>query len=85
VRGVCDEPPLRVKGHLQTCQQSVDRVGKLAQFVARAGHREALVEIGVGDPIRRGGDRPQRRQNRPATSHPSATETIAMIASAIPE
>jgi hypothetical protein len=63
--GVRNETLLRVKGGLQPCQQSVDRVGKEAQLIPRAGQREALVQIRIRDPLGGRGDRPQRRQHAP--------------------
>ena len=42
MRGVCDEPSLRVKRRLQAIQQPVDRIGEQAQLIARTSHRETL-------------------------------------------
>ena len=86
VRGVGDEPPLRVKRGLEACEQLVDRVRQLLELVARAGQREPLVQALLGDPswslavIVRNGE-----STRPATTHPSATEIAAIAASAIPD
>ena len=61
VRGVGDEPSLRVKRRLQAFQQPVDRVGEQAQLIARTRHREPLVQVRIRDPLGGRGDRPQRR------------------------
>ena len=61
VRGVCDEPSLGVKRRLQAFQQPVDRVGEQPQLIARARHREPLVQVRLRDPLGGRGDRPQRR------------------------
>ena len=70
VRGISDEPSLRLKRPLQALQQPVDRVSEQAQLIPRTGHREALVQIRLRDPLSGRCDRPKRRQHAPGNQPP---------------
>ena len=68
VAGVGDEAALAVEGGGQAVEHPVDGVGQVAQLVARAGHRDPLVEPLLGDALREPGDPAQRRE-RAAGDH----------------
>ena len=54
VGGVLDETALRLERGLESCEQPVDRVAEVLQFVAAADRRrETLVEILLGDVLGR--------------------------------
>ncbi len=55
VRGVGDEPALRFERDLQPFQQAVDGVAKLLQLVFRALNGQPLVQVVLGDALRRRG------------------------------
>ena len=73
VRGVGDELPLRAERRVQAAEEIVDRVRQFAQVVIRLPDRQPLVQVRGGDPLRGGGDPPQRAQRaagrEPAERH----------------
>ena len=60
VRGVGDEPALRLERRLEPRQQLVKRVPQLLELVVRALERQALVEIVLGDAASTNAHRPHR-------------------------
>jgi len=70
VRGIGDEPALRGEGAIQPSQQPVDSVAEFLELVVRAGQRQPLVQVLLGDALGGGGHLPHRAQ-RPAGHDPA--------------
>ena len=62
VAGVRDEAALAVERGLQPVEHPVERVGELAQLVARAGHRDPLPQPLLSDAAREAGHTAERRE-----------------------
>jgi len=79
VRGVADEGPLSRHRPLHPVKHRVERVRELGQLVPRTRQRDARVEAAaLGDRVRGGRDRPDRRQcaarHEPAGDEPGGAE-----------
>ena len=62
VRRVGDELPLRLEGPVEPCDQCIERVPELLQFVVGPRQRQALMQVVCGDVASRRRDGPQRTQ-----------------------
>jgi len=65
VGGVGDEPSLGVERHLEAGEKPVDGVAEVPELVVRAGERETLVQVALGDLTGGGGHHPERPQDPP--------------------
>ncbi len=70
VRSVGDEAALRVERCLEPCQQIVERLPQLGEFVASAAQSQTLVQVSGGDRAGASGDLTQRPQH-PAGREPA--------------
>ncbi len=64
VTGVVEELPLRLERPFETGKHLVEGRGDLGGLVT-AGQRDALVQLGIGDPCRRPSQRDERPQDAP--------------------
>ena len=75
MRGVGDEPALGLERDLQPFQQAVDGVAKLLQLVLRALNGQPLVQVVLGDALRRRGHLAHRAQRAPGYQPAQAPPT----------